>query len=212
MSGAEVVVVHDALPGLVVRAVSAALPRPLGALDAQGAAPPASPAPEEVLRCRVRDVLRQRGYRPTGRGKPSSEYLAAAARDGRWPRVNAAVDAANLVSLACELPVSVVDAARLRGEWAVRVPAPGERYVFNASGQEIDVAGLPCLVDDDGPCANAVKDSQRTKTSSGTTALLAIVWGVEPAALVDAAAAALRDAFAALGASAAVVPVHAASA
>jgi len=49
--------------------------------------------------------------------------------------------------------------------------------VFNAGGQEIDVAGLPCLCDADGPCANAVKDSQRTKTGASTTRTLSVVWG-----------------------------------
>ena len=55
--------------------------------------------------------------------------------------------------------------------------APASRYVFNASGQEIDLGGLICLFDADGPCANAVKDAQRTKTSAATTRTLSVVWG-----------------------------------
>ncbi|HNN98560.1 MAG TPA: hypothetical protein PKI03_40125, partial [Pseudomonadota bacterium] len=50
-------------------------------------------------------------------------------------------------------------------------------YVFNASGQTIDLGGLLCLCDADGPCANAVKDAQRTKTSAGTQMTLSILWG-----------------------------------
>ena len=53
----------------------------------------------------------------------------------------------------------------------------GARYVFNASGQEIDLAGLLCLFDAQGPCANAVKDAQRTKTDGSTRATLTLVWG-----------------------------------
>jgi hypothetical protein len=34
-----------------------------------------------------------------------------------------------------------------------------------------------CLCDADGPCANAVKDAQRTKTSGSTRRTLSIVWG-----------------------------------
>jgi hypothetical protein len=49
--------------------------------------------------------------------------------------------------------------------------------VFNASGQEIDLAGLLCLFDAEGPCANAVRDAQRTKTREETTATLSVVWG-----------------------------------
>jgi len=48
--------------------------------------------------------------------------------------------------------------------------------VFNASGQEIDVTGLLCLFDRQGPCANAVKDAQRTKTSDATRSTLTVIW------------------------------------
>ena len=42
-------------------------------------------------------------------------------------------------------------------------------------GQEIRIDGLVCLFDAEGPCANAVKDSQRTKTSDATTRTLSAV-------------------------------------
>jgi len=48
--------------------------------------------------------------------------------------------------------------------------------VFNASGQSIDLGGLVCLCDALGPCANAVKDAQRSKTHAGTTKTLSILW------------------------------------
>jgi len=54
------------------------------------------------------------------------------------------------------------------------------RYVFNASGQTIDREGLLCLCDAEGPCTNAVKDTQRTKTHGGTRRTLSIVWGPKP--------------------------------
>ena len=50
-------------------------------------------------------------------------------------------------------------------------------YVFNATGQTIKLDGLLCLFDDAGPCANGVKDSQRTKTSNQTTRTMSVVWG-----------------------------------
>ena len=66
------------------------------------------------------------------------------------------------------------------GPTTARLYAPaGASYVFNASGQTIDVGGLLCLFDEAGPCANAVKDAQRTKTHDGTRTALSIVWGTK---------------------------------
>ncbi|MAD34796.1 MAG: hypothetical protein CMJ88_13715 [Planctomycetes bacterium] len=137
------------------------------------AAPLSAPA---WVKPTVRDLLRHRGYRPTGRGKPSSEYLAAAAAKGTLGPINAAVDCGNAVSLHSGIPISVVDVERTSGGLSVDVPGPGNSYVFNRSGQTIDVAGLLCLFDGVGPCANAVKDAQRTKTDEQTSRLLVVLW------------------------------------
>jgi DNA/RNA-binding domain of Phe-tRNA-synthetase-like protein len=132
---------------------------------------------DDAVRSAVRDVLRGAGYKPTGRGKPASEYLVRAATDGALASINLAVDAGNAVSLASGLPVSVVDLGKLRAPLRVDVAPPGSRFVFNTAGQEIDVAGLPCLLDAGGPCANAVKDAQRSKTDGATRRTLCLVWG-----------------------------------
>src|SRR5205823_1250956 len=80
MSGSVASLPVEPLPGLAVRALTASLPQPLASLPPQewlaallqaGAAAPMTSS--DALRKAVRDVLRQRGYRPTGRGKPSSE-------------------------------------------------------------------------------------------------------------------------------------------
>jgi DNA/RNA-binding domain of Phe-tRNA-synthetase-like protein len=132
------------------------------------------------VRAAIRDLLRKGGYKPTGRGKPASEYLAQAAERGEWPRVNHAVDALNLVSLESGLPISLLDADRALEDASalvVRLGAAGEKYVFNAAGHEIDVEGLLCVAKADGPCiGNAVKDSMATKTTPDTRNVVAIVW------------------------------------
>jgi DNA/RNA-binding domain of Phe-tRNA-synthetase-like protein len=63
------------------------------------------------------------------------------------------------------------------GPLRIGIAPPGSNYVFNLSGQTIDLGGLVCLFDDDGPCANAVKDSQRTKTHGVTRRTLSVIWG-----------------------------------
>lgn len=133
---------------------------------------------DEELRLAVRDMLRHGGYKPTGRGKPASEYLVRAVSRGKLGSINAAVDACNVVSLHSGLPISVVDLDLTAPPLRVGLAEAGSRYVFNPSGQEIDASGLLSLHDVLGPCANAVKDAQRTKTSARTRRTLSLIWGV----------------------------------
>lgn len=159
------------------------LPAPLGELPAAAALAlfdADAPAPltrSDEVRAAMRDLLRHGGYKPTGRGKPSAEYLVGAATKGTLGSINVAVDCCNAASLHGGLSISVVDLARANGPFRIGIAEPDTRYVFNPSGQEIDVSGLLCLFDADGPCANAVKDAQRTKTDATTTRTLSVVWG-----------------------------------
>jgi DNA/RNA-binding domain of Phe-tRNA-synthetase-like protein len=168
----------EPLPGLCVVALRAEFAVPMSSLPTLPV-PSSAPEPDAELRTAVRDMLRQRGYRPTGRGKPSSEYLAGALTDGRWPCINAAVDAGNHASLQSGLPISVVDLDLVSGALSVATSPDGATYVFNQGGQTIDLGGLVGLCDEQGPCANAVKDAQRTKTRPETTRVLAVVWGCD---------------------------------
>jgi DNA/RNA-binding domain of Phe-tRNA-synthetase-like protein len=154
-------------------------------LDAGAVAPVTR---HEMLRGQVRDLLRHGGYKPTGRGKPACEYLVKAASESPLRSINAAVDGCNAVSLHSGLPISVVDLDRMTAPWSVRIVEDDERYVFNASGQELRLKGLLCLHDAEGPCANAVKDSQRTKTHDGTRRTLSMIWGPREAEAHVAAA------------------------
>jgi DNA/RNA-binding domain of Phe-tRNA-synthetase-like protein len=134
-------------------------------------------ASDDSVRSAIRNLLRHGGFKPTGRSKPASEYLLNAATERGLDSINAAVDACNAVSLHSGLPISVVDRELLQGDPRISIAGKGETYVFNTSGQIIDLEGLLCLFDNEGPCANAVKDAQRTKTNNQTTKTLCIVWG-----------------------------------
>ena len=174
----------DPHPLLDLRAFLTSFPRPLGEIPS----PPAllaflaldAPAPlrsDDNVREAVRQLLRHGGFKPTGRSKPASEYLLKAAGEGRLSSINVAVDVCNAVSLHSGLPVSLVDLDRTRAPLRVAVAPAGAAYGFNASGQIIDLGGLLCLFDAEGPCANAVKDAQRTKTGPETLRTLSLIWG-----------------------------------
>ena len=173
-------------PLLEVGAFVMRTPHPLAELATPPAiarlAEPGATAPiaaSEQIKTSVRDLLRHGGYKPAGRSKPASEYLAAALAKHEFPRINALVDACNVVSLHSGLPISLVDLDRLdrTGGLMIRIAPPGTSYVFNPSGQTIDAGGLVCLYDAQGPTGTPVKDAQRTKTHDATVAALTIVWG-----------------------------------
>jgi DNA/RNA-binding domain of Phe-tRNA-synthetase-like protein len=183
----------DPLPLLDLRAFVTTFPRPLGEMPSPAELVALlaleAPAPlrgDDMVREAVRNLLRQGGFKPTGRSKPASEYLIRAVGEGKLASINVAVDACNAVSLHSGLPISVVDRDKAREPFRVAVAPPGSSYVFNASGQTIDLNGLLCLFDADGPCGNAVKDAQRTKTDAATRWTLSLVWGTT--ALPDRAA------------------------
>src|SRR5512143_2143668 len=92
-------------PLLALRAFVTQFPAPLGELPsdiyrellAPGARGPVHG--REEVRTAIRELLRHGGYKPTGRGKPASEYLVRAAAEGKLVPINAAVDLGNVVSL-----------------------------------------------------------------------------------------------------------------
>ena len=131
---------------------------------------------DDDVRGAVRNLLRHGGYKPTGRGKPASEFLLRSGEEG-LRSINAAVDACNICSLHSGLPISVVDLGKASAPFRVAVASTEASYLFNPAGQTIELGGLLCLHDADGPCANAVKDAQRTKTDDATRSTLSLIWG-----------------------------------
>jgi DNA/RNA-binding domain of Phe-tRNA-synthetase-like protein len=203
-------------PLLDLFALTAQLPSPLGALPTpewlaallRPEAESPLPKPDDALRGAIRDLLRHGGYKPTGRGKPASEYLARAAAEGSLRPINAAVDVGNVVSLHSGLPISVVDLDRACPPLRIAIAPAGASYVFNNAGHVIDVEGLLCLADAEGPAANAVKDAQRTKTTPETTRLLVVIWGANTVAGRAASAAGwARALLERLGATVADAPI-----
>lgn len=142
----------------------------------------------------VRDLFRFGKYKPTGRGKPASEYLLKVAREDRFPRINNLVDINNLISLQSMLPISLLDLKRCATDrFRIRHGREGEEYVFNAGGQTIGLQDLLLVstLPEDEAGANAVKDSMRTKLDAAANDVLAVIYAPEGLA-DDAAAAAAR--------------------
>ena len=171
------VLAFDPHPLLDAAAFTTTFPAPMEALPKMAAVTDPPLQSDDAVRGAVRDLLRHGGYKPTGRGKPASEYLIRAVAEGTLSSINPAVDCCNAVSLHSGLPISVLDLELAKPPFRIGLAPKQTQYVFNASGQTIDVEGLLCLFDAEGACANAVKDSQRTKTRPQTTKTLTVIWG-----------------------------------
>lgn len=145
---------------------------------------PLTPA-EEQRRLAARDMLRNGRYKPTGRGKPASEYLvrAAASSERTFPRINGPVDVGNYISLKTVLPLSLWDHDRANASgYRFRLGHADESYAFNAGGQRIDlhdlVVGCALRAEQDlgTPIVNPVKDSMATKITPETTRVAAAIY------------------------------------
>ena len=136
---------------------------------------------EEALRKASRDILRNGKYKPTGRGKPASEYLQRAAREDSFPRINGPVDANNLVSLRYCVAISLwdLDLAGVEG-FEFRLGAEDEQYVFNPSGQVLGLRDLVCGcglgLDGSTPLVTPIKDGMATKIGPATTRLAGAIY------------------------------------
>lgn len=127
----------------------------------------------------IRDLLRNKGFSPSGRNKPAHEYLDKAVEKGWFTEssgINAAVDTCNVISLHSKLPISVLDKSKLNTPLQLRCCEAGTVYPFNPSGQLLKAGGLLSLHDSKGPTASPVKDAQRSKTDESTIHTLSVIW------------------------------------
>lgn len=174
---------HPELIAIVVEAEGVSCGPSSPALDAhcESVVSANSDPVDDTRKAAVRDLLRHGGHKPSGRGKPASEYLRGAAAKGNFPRIGAAVDVCNLHSLASGLPISLLDREKATAGEAtleLRIGADGESYVFNPAGHEITLRGLLLVARQGGDAVgNPVKDSLATRTDAETKDVVAVVYG-----------------------------------
>jgi DNA/RNA-binding domain of Phe-tRNA-synthetase-like protein len=98
----------------------------------------------ESRRKAVRDILRNGKYKPSGRGKPASEYLVSLIERGEpLPSINPLVDIFNYTSARFQIPISVWSPRQLSADsYTFALGRPGDAYQFNSSGHVIEVKDL----------------------------------------------------------------------
>lgn len=146
----------------------------------------------EKLRTAVRQMLKHGKFKASGRSKPAQEYLLRCAQeDGALPRINGPVDVLNTCSLFGGLPISLLSIARSSRQLLVRYGRADEGYIFNASGQVLDVEDLVVTCDatrEPGvPVGSPIKDSMVGKIEESDTQLVAIIYAPQTKDGIEAA-------------------------
>ena len=189
-----------AAPGLVLGCVRATVRTEPGsdALWAEmqraaedAAANPAEPSARPPVAA-TRELYRRLGKDPS-RYRGSPEALLRRARSGKaLYRIHNVVDVINLVSLRTLLPIGLYDAAKLRPPLVLRRGATGEAY-DGIGKEQLNLDGLPVLVDAEGPFGSPTSDSRRTMVTEATAEVLAVVFGVTGRAELEPAMEMLAD-------------------
>ena len=143
----------------------------------------------EVLREGVRSMLRLGGYKPSGRNKPAQEYLARCLEEGKFPRINPAVDCLNALSVRVGIPISMLDRDAFSHRLVIRLGNPSESYVFNASGQSLELENLVVVCggeDEEKPLGSPVKDSMAGKIHETVSRIVCILYAPRDGVTDDA--------------------------
>ena len=143
----------------------------------------------EVLREGVRSMLRLGGYKPSGRNKPAQEYLARCLEEGKFPRINPAVDCLNALSVRVGIPISMLDRDAFSQRLVIRLGNPSESYIFNASGQSLELENLVVVCGGENgekPLGSPVKDSMAGKIHETVSRIVCILYAPRDGVTDDA--------------------------
>lgn len=123
----------------------------------------------------TRGMFHRLGVDPT-KSRPASEALLRRVLQGKGlPRIHPAVDVCNLASLEHQLPLGLYDRAHVKGPIYARVGRVNEGYEGIRKGR-VNLSGRVLLADEDGAFGAPTADSARTQITSGTRALLAVIY------------------------------------
>lgn len=123
----------------------------------------------------ARQMYRNLGVDPT-RYRPSSEaLLRRAIKRNPMPQINAAVDAANFISLRFLLPLGLYDLDKVEGQIVLRKGFNDEEYE-GLGKPRVSLHDKYVLADQLGPFGNPSSDSMRTSVDLASIRLLMVVY------------------------------------
>ena len=126
---------------------------------------------EDIRIAGMRTLYRKLGIDPA-RYRPSSERLLRRILQGKdLYRVNPVVDACNLASIECRIPLGLYDVAKVKGKITLRFGKPGESYRA-LTGNDAHVENKFIVADEEGPIGSPTTDGERTKVLGDTGSVL----------------------------------------
>ncbi|HJE39958.1 MAG: hypothetical protein C7K11_07895 [Candidatus Amulumruptor caecigallinarius] len=143
----------------------------------------------------TRAIYKALGKEPN-RYRPSQEQMMRRFLKGQGLyTVSALVDTGNLLSLMSGYSVGVFDADKIAGgSLRIDVGRAGQPYEGIGRGP-VNIEGLPVVCDAEGPIGSPTTDNERTKTSLGTTRIVATIHAFGPDMPLDATAELARQLF-----------------
>jgi DNA/RNA-binding domain of Phe-tRNA-synthetase-like protein len=153
-------------------------PALISELDARQQAILSLPEPRSVLESSqilaTRAAYKALGKDPA-RYRGSAEALLRRIIAGKkLPRINTVVDIINLVSVESRLPIGLYDLAHVSGDIVFRSGRAGDTYK-GIGKYDLNLECLPVFCDSIGPHGSPTSDSERTKVTSETKNVLAII-------------------------------------
>jgi DNA/RNA-binding domain of Phe-tRNA-synthetase-like protein len=138
----------------------------------------------------IRQMLRHGKFKASGRSKPAQEYLLrCVVQTGSLPAINAPVDVINAISLDCNLPISLLSLRKCSRDLTVTRGTQGQSYVFNATGQVLDIEDLIVVADRSAtpprPVGSPIKDSMVGKIDTLDRDLIAVIYAPRNSAAID---------------------------
>jgi DNA/RNA-binding domain of Phe-tRNA-synthetase-like protein len=167
----------------------------LGCVTAHVEAPAAPAALIDEMQARVQEILKlpeprvvlespqiaatRAAYKALGkdpaRYRGSAEALLRRVAAGKGlPRINAVVDAINLVSVESRLSIGLYDLAHVSGDIVFRAGRAGETYK-GIGKYDLNLEALPVFCDALGPHGSPTSDSERTMVTNETKHVLAAI-------------------------------------
>lgn len=139
----------------------------------------------------IRKLFKQAGTDPT-KYRPSFEALARRViKDDPFPRINAAVDLSNLLSLTWKVPCCVADAEKVSPPVTLRSGKAGE--TMESLRGPFNLEGKPLLADSNGPYSTPITDNRHTSVTDSAREVIFVAYFPEGLCDINQVRQDLRD-------------------